>query len=104
MTKHDENAYLREAVIGLQSKLAEYVHKYEQAIYELELVYREREAAINDLRKLADCDHCKHCKAGECEIVDFVCSTCPVKCMCKNCKAGCNWEWRGIQEDASCAT
>jgi hypothetical protein len=93
MTKHDENAYLREAVIGLQSKLAEYVHKYEQAIYELELVYREREAAINDLRDF---------------LKDMGTDICPLFCdYCKwnnTCEANKTPEWRGIQEDASCAT
>lgn len=88
---------MRADIIALQSALARKVHECSQLMDEIEFVYREREAAINDLRKLADCDHCKHCKAGECEIVDFDCSTCPEKCMCKNCKAGCNWEWRGLQ-------
>ena len=53
---------------------------------QLELVKRQRDAALADLAKARDCCHfCKH---------DAVYTS-----TCDECKHGSNFEWRGVQEN-----
>ena len=60
----------------------------------LERVTAERDAAIADLKILADCDYCKYdCKNYEEDDCRF-CSE--KKCKCRTCKDGSSWEWRGL--------
>lgn len=32
-----------------------------------------------------------------CTRSDYMCSDCPQACVCKNCRDGSNWEWRGAK-------
>ena len=61
---------------------------------ELKRVTAERDAAIEDLKILSDCDYCKYdCKNYE----EDDCRFCSVKkCKCRTCKDGSSWEWRGL--------
>lgn len=54
----------------------------------IEQLVRERNAALADLKELADCDYCKYGKGNDCEdtLHDY-------------CTVGEDWEWRGVQDE-----
>ncbi|HPK26781.1 MAG TPA: Lar family restriction alleviation protein [Anaerolineaceae bacterium] len=50
-----------------------------------------------DLKKLSDCENCKHeITDDRCEESDYTCNTCTQDCVCKDCVECSNWEWRGL--------
>lgn len=59
---------------------------------ELEQVERERDAAVEDLRKVAQAvSVCFCCKRRDEEYVSN---------DCMDCINSCNWQWRGVKEDS----
>lgn len=57
---------------------------------ELEQVKRERDAAVEDLRKVCRAVRvCFCCKSREAEYVSN---------DCMDCINGCNWQWRGVKD------
>ena len=55
----------------------------------VEIAYKQRDAAVNDLRECAieieaDCMYCSHEINGT---------------LCRNCTNGSNWEWRGVKDE-----
>lgn len=68
---------------------------------QLEQVTRERDAAVNSLKRYAACDDCKCFSELNCnERSDFLpcyVACCDQKCPCGTCKYGSNWQWRGVE-------
>ena len=54
----------------------------------VESAYKQRDAAVNDLRECAIEDY------AEC----IYCSRRDKDTLCQNCTNGSNWEWRGVKE------
>lgn len=73
---------LYESPAEIQQRLNEIADALEQLV-------RERDAAVADLKELADCDYCKYGKGDDCEdtLHDY-------------CTVGEDWEWRGVQDEA----
>lgn len=62
----------------------------------------ELEALVSCLQEQAECEYCKHegnfsaCPDGS----GFIpCEECGKNCVCKGCKAGSRWEWKGADLD-----
>lgn len=55
----------------------------------VEIAYKQRDAAVNDLRECAIEDY------AEC----IYCSRRDKDTLCQNCTNGSNWEWHGVQEE-----
>lgn len=72
-----------------------------------EQLKRERDAAIADVKEsdvLYECEHCAHRRMTEeeaeaCKRNDFECMKCEAECICKSCRNGSGWEWRGAKEE-----
>ncbi len=68
-----------------------------QFAVELETATRERDAAVEQLRSAENrCDYCLNCPDEECEQSDYDCESCgAMGCLCRCCKNGENWRWKG---------
>ena len=55
----------------------------------VEVAYKQRDAAVNDLRECAIEDY------AEC----IYCSRRDKDTLCQNCVNGSNWEWRGVKDE-----
>lgn len=71
----------------LNSEINIYAVMAKSAVDKFDAVLEERNQAVADLRKYAQCDTCKH--NGN------------VICSAEACKDGDQWEWRGIEEKES---
>lgn len=71
----------------LNSEINVYAAMAKSAVDKLDAILEERNQAVADLRKYAQCDTCKH--NGD------------VICSAEACKDGDRWEWRGIEEKES---
>lgn len=62
-----------------------------------EQLQKERDALMAEVAKQHDCHTCVHDLTGldPCEAVDCNCEECNVKCGCRSCINGSNWEWAG---------
>lgn len=59
---------------------------------------RERDAAVQVVKKLGDCKYCKH--DSLCQERFPVCGSCEKDCPCNTCNGELrnNWQWRGVKE------
>lgn len=64
-----------------------------EAAEAIEKLMKERDAAIDDLREIAECQNsCRYCSHNNEESFRSVCINCDYQGMSK-------WEWRGEQDD-----
>lgn len=89
-----ENAALRRTIDNLTSAQAVVLKEFEAKLEELAEVKAERDAAVEDLRKLAH-EYCT-CYACINDKFDYDKSAC-TGCPYNNWN---NWQWRGIQKEA----
>lgn len=82
-----------ECVAAMKSDTLAYIQQLE----------RERDAAVNSLKRYAACNDCKHFSELNCnERSDFLpcyVACCDQKCPCGTCKYGSNWQWRGEEAE-----
>ena len=65
---------------------------------ELELVKRERDAALDALKKSKiACEYCFH--ADNYKDCNMECDRCVDGCECYNCRDNDRWKWIGLKED-----
>ena len=58
----------------------------------------ERDAAVEALAKARSCEACAHAgevSSGACETADYECAACAAVCVCKDCREGSLWKWKG---------
>lgn len=60
---------------------------FRECKHAIEQLVKERDAAVADLKKCADCDYCKWLVDGDCTDLEH-----------EECHSE-HWEWRGVKED-----
>ena len=88
-SKIDALAYIQQ----LENQIGELTKKVAQ----LDQVTRERDALLEIVKKLGECNYCKHDSYCPHTIQD--CMNCKDEnCKCHSCGHQSEWQWRGVQE------
>lgn len=78
------------------------LNEIQRVIEERNALKADKEALIDALRhSVTACDHCDHNLTKPCDVQpghDIDCVACTDVCICRDCKAGCNFKWIGRVE------